>query len=204
MYIFATTNPGKMREIAAIFGESGLTVASLPDMGADWEIKEDGATFTENAVKKAAGCAERLRELNQLPAEAAVLADDSGLVIDALDGQPGVYSARFLGADTPYVQKNKLILDRLSGVPDDKRTARFVCAIACVLPDNRLLTTEGVLEGYIARAPKGTNGFGYDPIFYVPEYGLTSAELSPEVKNKCSHRGRALRALLKALTNQPA
>ena len=128
-------------------------------------------------------------------AETIVLADDSGLEVDYLDKEPGIYSARYGGVDTPYKIKNKLIIDRLEGVKDSERTARFVCVIAAAFLDGHVETTRGTIEGQIALEEKGENGFGYDPIFYVPEYGMTTAEMPSEVKNKISHRGKALRAM---------
>ena len=127
------------------------------------------------------------------------MADDSGLEIDYLDGAPGIYSARFMGEDTSYDIKNKALIDKLAGVPDEKRTARFVCAIACALPDGQILESRGTMEGIIGYEIKGENGFGYDPIFYLPECGCTSAEISPEKKNELSHRGKALRAMKEKL-----
>ena len=127
------------------------------------------------------------------------LADDSGLEIDYLDGAPGIYSARFMGEDTCYTIKNTALVEKLAGVPEEKRTARFVCAIACAFPDGHTITTRGVMEGIIAQEIRGENGFGYDPIFYLPEFGCTSAEITPEQKNEVSHRGKALRAMRKEL-----
>jgi len=169
-------------------GEYGLTALSLSDLDVRDTVEEDGNTFTENAIKKATYY---LRPGN----EYAVLADDSGLEIDALQKQPGVYSARFLGESTPYMEKNQKILAMLSDVPEEKRTARFVCVIACAYPDGRVWTTQGTIEGLIAYEPKGENGFGYDPIFYLPAYGLTMAQLTNEDKNRISHRGQALKAM---------
>lgn len=201
-FIFATNNPGKTREINALFTEAGLTALSLKDIGFSYEAVEDGVTFTENAIKKAAGCAEALRTAQPQYLNAAVLADDSGLVIDALDGRPGVYSARFLGEDTPYTEKNRQLLAMLEAIPDEQRTARFMCVIACALPDGRILTAEGAIEGVIAHAPRGENGFGYDPVFFLPERGQTLAELPPQEKNDISHRGRAIRAMRALLARE--
>ena len=128
-----------------------------------------------------------------------MLADDSGLEIDALGGEPGIYSARYLGEDTSYRVKNANLIERLAGVPEEKRTARFVCAIAAVLPDGRELVTKAAVEGRIGYEEKGEGGFGYDPIFYVPEFGRTTAELSEEEKNQISHRGKALRLMKEEL-----
>lgn len=191
--IFATGNKGKMREVSRILEDLGLEVISMHDAGISIEIEENGSSYEENAMLKAravAGCAGE---------NCIVLADDSGLEIDYLNREPGIYSARYLGEDTPYSQKNSNLIERLAGVPDEKRTARFVCAIAAVLPDGRELTTLGVIEGRIGYEEKGSGGFGYDPIFFVPEYGKTTAELTEEEKNAVSHRGRALRAMKKEL-----
>ncbi|MGI6019321.1 MAG: XTP/dITP diphosphatase [Marvinbryantia sp.] len=182
--IFATGNEGKMKEVRMILKELGIPVLSLKEAGITAAIEENGKTFTENAVIKAT-------EIQKLTGT-VVLADDSGLEIDYLNKEPGIYSARYMGEDTSYDIKNTAILERLSGVPDEKRTARFVCAIAAALPDGAVLTSEGVMEGIIGHEISGENGFGYDPIFYLPEYGCTSAEITPEQKNEISHRGKAL------------
>ncbi len=185
--IVATGNAGKMREFSMILAGLGMEVISMKDAGVKAEIVEDGTTFAENAEIKARAVWEQTGDI--------VLADDSGLVVDYLGGEPGIYSARYLGEDTSYEIKNQVILDRLAEASEEERTARFVCAIAAVLPDGRVLHTEGAVEGVIAHAPAGNGGFGYDPIFYLPEYGMTSAELPPEEKNAVSHRGKALRAM---------
>ena len=156
-----------------------------------FEIDENGATYEENALIKAravASCTDCL-----------VMADDSGLEIDYLHGEPGIYSARYLGEDTPYSVKNVALLERLSGVPREKRTARFICAIAAVLPDGRELTARASIEGYIGDDERGEHGFGYDPIFWVPEFGRSAAELTEEEKNKISHRGKALQKMKEEL-----
>ena len=185
--IFATGNKDKLKEIRMILGGTGLEIISMKEAGVSGDIEENGTTFAENAMIKArAVCS-----LTGLPA----LADDSGLVIDALNGEPGIHSARYLGHDTSYDIKNNDLIHRLDGVPDEKRSARFVCAIACALPDGRCFTEEAAMEGRIGYEIRGENGFGYDPIFYLPEYGCTSAEISPEEKNRISHRGKALRAM---------
>lgn len=178
--IFATGNEGKMKEIREIL--DGLTflgekvqILSMKEAGIDIDIIEDGTTFEENAMIKARAVAGAAKE-------AIVLADDSGLVIDYLNGEPGIYSARYLGKDTSYRVKNANLVQRLEGVPDEKRSARFVCAIAAVLPDGRELSTRGTIEGRIGYEEKGLNGFGFDPIFYVPEIGKYTAELSDEDK----------------------
>ncbi len=198
--IFATGNEGKMKEIREIldgltFSGEKVQILSMKEAGIDMDIIEDGTTFEENAMIKARAVAEEAKG-------AIVLADDSGLVIDYLNGEPGIYSARYLGKDTSYRVKNANLVQRLEGVPDEKRSARFVCAIAAVLPDGRELSTRGTIEGRIGYEEKGLNGFGFDPIFYVPEIGKYTAELSDEDKNKISHRGKALRAMREELEKE--
>ena len=185
--IFATGNAGKMREIREIMADMPVEVVSMKEAGILADIEENGTTFVENAKIKATEIAKRTKDI--------VLADDSGLEVDYLNKEPGVYSARYLGEDTPYEVKNQAILDRLSGVPKEKRTARFVCAIAAALPDGKVLTTQATIEGYIGEKPAGENGVGYDPIFMVEEYQCSTAELSEEQKNEISHRGKALRKM---------
>lgn len=185
--IFATGNEDKMREIRMILGDMDAEILSMKEAGINADIVEDGASFEENARIKACAVARNT--------DAIVLADDSGLEIDYLNGEPGIYSARYMGEDTSYHIKNKNLIDRLSGVPEEKRTARFVCAIAAVFPDGTCLTTRGVMEGRIGYSESGSNGFGYDPIFILPEYGCTTADLDPDTKNRESHRGKALRAM---------
>lgn len=185
--IFATGNEGKMKEIREILGDLDIELLSLKDAGIHADIVEDGKTFEENAQIKAKAICEMTGEI--------VLADDSGLEIDYLNKEPGIYSARYMGEDTSYHIKNSSLIERLNGVPDEKRTARFVCAVAAAFPDGRVKTVRGTMEGRIGYEEKGENGFGYDPIFYLPEYGCTSAELSMEEKNKISHRGKALRGI---------
>lgn len=189
--IFATKNKDKMKEIRMILGDLKIPILSMEEAGIDLEIAEDGTTFEENAVIKARAVAEKTG--------AIVLADDSGLEIDYLNKEPGVYSARYMGEDTSYEIKNQNLIDRLEGVPDEKRTARFVCVIAAALPDGRILTSRGTIEGIIGYESRGEGGFGYDPIFYLPEYGCSTAELTPEKKNELSHRGKALRAMREQL-----
>lgn len=185
--IFATGNEGKMKEIRMLLKDLDCQVISMKEAGIDTDIIEDGDTFEANAIIKAKAIMEMTGEI--------VLADDSGLEVEAMDKGPGVYSARFMGEDTSYDIKNNYILDRLKGLKGSDRSARFVCVIACAFPDGRILTTRGEFEGLIGDAISGENGFGYDPIFWVPEYGCTSADLSPEVKNEVSHRGKALREM---------
>ena len=191
--IFATGNAGEMCEVREILKDMDADILSMKEAGIDIDIVEDGTTFEENAAIKARAVAAATQE------EAIVLADDSGLEVDYLDKEPGIYSARYMGEDTPYSVKNKNLIDRLEGVPDNKRTARFVCAIAAALPGGEVITTSGVIEGRIDHEEKGNNGFGYDPIFYVPEYGCTTAQLSVEEKNRVSHRARALAAMKEEL-----
>lgn len=183
--VFATGNEGKLREIRRILADLPYEVVSMKEAGIRADIDENGTTFLENALIKA-------REVMRISGE-ITMADDSGLVVDAMNGEPGIYSSRWMGEDTPYGIKNAEILRRLEGVPDERRTARFVCAAVCVFPDGRELTSVQTFEGRIGYEETGANGFGYDPIFYVPEKGCYSAELAPEDKNAVSHRGKALR-----------
>lgn len=192
--IFATKNKGKIREINAILADMDVNVVSMEDAGIHIDMVEDGTTFEENAMKKAVEIMEASGKIT--------LADDSGLEIDYLDKAPGVYSARFLGEDTPYPEKFKVILEKLKDVPEEKRTARFVSCIAAAFPDGRKLLSYDTVEGRIAYEAKGENGFGYDPIFYVPEKGKHMAELSPEEKNAISHRGKALRKMKELLKKE--
>ena len=182
--IFATGNKDKMKEIRAILADLGMEILSMKEAGLASDIVEDGATFEENAEIKARAVAGLCRDI--------VLADDSGLEIDALGGEPGIYSARYMGEDTSYRVKNMNLIDRLAGVPDERRTARFVCAIAAVFPNGSCEVVRGTIEGRIGFEEWGSMGFGYDPIFIAPEYGCTTAELSEEQKNRISHRGKAL------------
>ncbi len=190
--IFATGNADKMKEIRMILSDMGMEILSMKEAGANPDIVEDGTTFEENARIKAQSVA-------KLFPDDIVLADDSGLEIDYLNGEPGIYSARYLGEDTSYEIKNQKLIERLFGVPKEQRTARFVCAIAAALPDGSTKTVRGTIEGYIGEKSAGENGFGYDPIFYVDEYGCSTAQLLPEEKNKISHRGNALRAMREEL-----
>ena len=189
--IFATGNMGRLREIKDILGDIGEEIISMKEAGIDVDIEENGTTFEENAIIKAKAIMEMTGQM--------VLADDSGLEVDALNKEPGIYSARYLGTDTPYEVKNQNIIDRLEGVEGDARSARFVCAIAAAFPDGEVIVTRGTIEGIIAKEPAGTNGFGYDPIVYVPEYGMTTGQMEPEAKNKISHRGKALEEMKKIL-----
>lgn len=182
--VFATGNQGKLREVKKILADLNVDIVSMKEEGIQIDVDENGTTFAENAQIKATAIGAHT--------DAIVLADDSGLVIDALNGEPGIYSARYLGEDTSYRIKNQNLIDRLEGVPDEKRTARFVCAIAAALPDGTVLHTEGTIEGIIGYEERGENGFGYDPIFYVPKLGKTTAELTDDEKNAISHRGSAL------------
>lgn len=189
--VFATGNEGKLREIKEILSDTGYEVLSMKEMGIDIPIEENGSTFEENAVIKARAVAEICGEI--------VLADDSGLEIDYLNKEPGIYSARYMGENTAYSVKNADLIGRLSGVPDEKRTARFICAIAAAFPDGGVITTYGTIEGRIGYEEKGENGFGYDPIFYLPELGKSTAQLSDSEKNSISHRGKALRKMKEEL-----
>ena len=192
--IFATGNEHKMVEIREILGELPVEILSMKDVGIKADIVENGNTFEENALIKA-------KEVCKLAGE-MVLADDSGLEIDYLNGEPGIYSARYTGEDTSYRIKNQNLIDRLEGVPDEKRTARFVCAIAAAFPDGRSFVVRGTIEGIIGYEERGTNGFGYDPIFYLPERGVSTAEIPPEEKNSISHRGNALRKMKELLERE--
>ncbi|MBR5945095.1 MAG: XTP/dITP diphosphatase [Lachnospiraceae bacterium] len=188
--IFATGNSHKMREIREILAGDDTEILSMKEAGIEADIVEDGRTFAENAMIKAKGIAKLIKDNDTI-----VIADDSGLVIDALNGEPGVYSARYMGEDTSYRIKNKNLIDRLEGVPEGKRSARFVCAMAACFPDGTSKVVEGKIEGRIGYEERGENGFGYDPIFYLPDKDVSTAELSPEDKNAISHRGNALRLM---------
>lgn len=190
--IFATGNAGKMKEIREILGGMGYQIFSMREAGINMDIEETGSTFEENALMKARVVA---RALSDRESETIVLADDSGLEVDALNKEPGIYSARYMGEDTSYDIKNQAILDRLRGVEKERRTARFVCAAAAVFPNGRDAVCREAVEGYIGEKPSGSNGFGYDPIFYVDDYGCSTAELTMEQKNEISHRGKALRKI---------
>lgn len=196
--IFATGNKNKMIEIRMILADLGCKILSQKEAGIQADVVEDGQTFEENALIKATTIADVARKMPEYK-NAVVLADDSGLEIDALNKEPGIYSARYMGEDTSYDIKNQALIDRLEGVPDEKRTARFVCAIAAALPDGSTEVVRGTMEGRIGYEITGENGFGYDPIFYLPQFGCSSAELEPEKKNELSHRGEGLRKMRKVL-----
>jgi len=184
--VFATKNEGKIKEIQSIMGDK-YNIISMKEAGINIDIIEDGTTFEENAVKKAS---ETMKICNCI-----VLADDSGLEIDFLNKEPGIYSSRYMGENTPYSIKNKKIIEIMKDVPYEKRTARFVSVIAAAFPDGKIITTTGVLEGIISYEISGENGFGYDPIFFVPEYNKTTAQMSMQEKNNISHRGKALKSM---------
>ena len=210
--VFATGNADKVREIKEILNDPSISVFSMKELGIVSDPEETGSTFEENALIKARAVAEILRGepdryLSDLSTPVAVLSDDSGLVIDALDGAPGIYSARYLGRDTSYPEKMHHILEELSGITGSGRSARFVCACAAVLfpepfsaqPKAQEIIVRGTMEGQIADTIRGEHGFGYDPFFYLPELGKTSAELTDEEKNAVSHRGKAFRAMMEKL-----
>ena len=190
--VFATGNENKMKEIRMIMTDLGMEIISMKEAGVNLNIVEDGMSFEENAEIKA-------RAVSRVLTNDIILADDSGLEIDYLDKAPGIYSARFAGEDTSYDIKSRILLDRMEGVPDDQRSARFVCAVAAMFPDGAVSVVRETIEGQVAAEAEGENGFGYDPIFYVPEYGCTTAQMTPEQKNEVSHRGKALRAMKKLL-----
>jgi XTP/dITP diphosphohydrolase len=177
-----------MKEIREILDGLGYEILSMTEAGVDIEVVEDGTTFEENALIKS-------RTIRDFVKDAIVLSDDSGLEVDYLNGQPGIYSARWMGEDTSYDIKNQKLLDLLEGVPEEDRTARFVCALAAAFPDGTDKVVRGTIEGIVGYASAGENGFGYDPIFFVPEYKCTTAEMTPEQKNEISHRGKALRMI---------
>ncbi len=186
--IFATGNKNKLREIKEILGEEKYDIVTMKEAGIDIDIVEDGATFEENSLIKS-------RAIAKYAPDAIVLADDSGLEIDALNKEPGIYSARYMGEDTSYDIKNANLIERLEGVEKEDRSARFVCAVSAVFPDGTEKAVRGTIEGYIGWEPMGTNGFGYDPIFYLWDKDVSTASISPEEKNAISHRGQALRMI---------
>jgi XTP/dITP diphosphohydrolase len=189
--IAATMNKGKLKEIKEIMAGLPFDVVSMDEAGFAVDIEETGSTFEENALIKARTIAEASNEI--------VMADDSGLSVDYLDGAPGIYSARFGGEGASDADKYLKLLGMLDGVEKEKRTARFICAIAVVFPDGSSFTVRGALEGIIGTEPKGTNGFGYDPVMHLPELGKTVAELDSETKNRISHRGKALELMAERL-----
>lgn len=190
--ILATSNKDKAREIAEILSDTPFVVSTMKEEGFNPDIVEDGKTFEENALIKA-------RAVHALAQNAYVMADDSGLCIDALDGAPGIYSARFCGEDSTYPEKFAKIFEMLKDVPEEERTAKFVCSIAVVRPDGTEFTVRGEVRGVLHEKPMGDGGFGYDPIFYVPEFGMTTAQMTKEQKNSISHRGKASRAMAERL-----
>lgn len=192
--IFATTNEGKMNEIRMIMSDLNVELLSLKDLNIQTRIEENGTTFEENAIIKAKAIAQITGEM--------VMADDSGLEVDYMDKAPGVYSARYLGEDTPYSIKNQTILDNLKNAKGEERSARFVCAIATAFPDGKVITSIATIEGFISMEERGTNGFGYDPLLYVPEYDMTTGEMALELKNKISHRGKALEIMKEKLKHE--
>lgn len=191
--LFATGNEGKMREIRMMLADMGWEIVSMKEAGIQTEIEETGTTFEDNALIKARAVAAQAGEQD------IVMADDSGLEVDYLNKEPGIYSSRYMGEDTPYSVKNANILSRMEGVPEEQRTARFICAMAAVLPDGREIVVRGVIEGIIGYEQRGSNGFGYDPIFFVPEIGKTTSEITEEEKNLVSHRGKALQLMKEEL-----
>ena len=196
--IFATGNMGKLREIKDIMEGLPYNIVSMKEAGLETDVDETGTSFEENSILKAKAIAEKAAKTEEYR-DALVMADDSGFEVDYLNKEPGIYSARYMGTDTPYSIKNQNILDRMKGVPDEQRDARFVAAIACVFPDGRCEVVRETFEGKVAYESKGIYGFGYDPIMYVPEKGCNSGELLPEEKNKISHRGKALMKMRKLL-----
>ena len=192
--IFATGNPGKVKEIEEILRDLGLRVQTMKEAGYDPEIDENGETLRENALIK-------VRAIGPVPG-AVVMSDDSGLFIDALGGGPGIHSARFMGAGAPYPVKHAAVLNQMKGLRDEERAAHFACCVAMLFPDGREFVTEGFLYGRISEEPRGTGGFGYDPIFWLPERGMTNAELPDGEKNRISHRFKALTAAKEILKQE--
>ncbi|SFG79449.1 XTP/dITP diphosphohydrolase [Lachnospiraceae bacterium C7] len=192
--IFATGNANKVKEVKKMLENLDVEVLSMKEANISTDVEETGTTFEENAILKAKAIANKT--------DAIVIADDSGLEVDYLNKEPGIYSSRYLGEDTSYTIKNQAILDRLDGVAKEQRTARFVCAMAVIMPNKKVFTTVQTMEGYIGFESAGKNGFGYDPIFFLDKYGCSSAEMSMEEKNKISHRGKALRTTKKIIEDQ--
>ena len=207
LIIFATGNKGKIREIRDIITDPDTEVLSMKEAGVAADPDENGTSFEENALIKTRAVAEVIRKKKEAgeldfdteDTQITIMSDDSGLVIDALNGEPGIYSARYLGYDTDYNYKMTQIMKRMENVPEEDRTARFVAAVGAIFPDGSEHVVRGAMEGVIAHGIHGENGFGYDPFFYLPEYGKTSAEITEEQKNAISHRGKALRAMMKLL-----
>jgi XTP/dITP diphosphohydrolase len=207
LFIFATGNKNKIREIRDIITDPDTEVISMKEAGVPADPDENGSTFEENAMIKAKAVSELVRQkiadgtlsFDAADTQITVMSDDSGLEIDALNGEPGIYSARYLGYGTDYNYKMTQIMKRMENVPDEERTARFVAAVAAVFPDGSEHVVRGAMEGVIAHGIYGKNGFGYDPFFYLPEYGKTSAEITEDEKNAISHRGKAIRAMLRVL-----
>ena len=191
--IFATGNKDKLKEINRVFEGTGYEIISMKDAGFEGDIEETGETFEENSYIKAKAVWDKLGGL--------VMADDSGFMVDYLDGAPGVYSARFMGEDADYATKCGAIIEKLKGVPAEKRGAGFKTVITAILPDGKVVTAEGEIRGIVNDREEGTNGFGYDPILFVPEIGKTTAQISMDEKNAISHRGKALRAMKEKLKN---
>jgi XTP/dITP diphosphohydrolase len=185
--IIATKNPGKAREFEQIFTPRGVMVRTLLDFPEIEDVEETGSTFEENATLKAEAVSKQLNKM--------VIGDDSGLVVDALEGRPGIYSARYSGEQKDDQKNLEKVLSELAGIPKEDRSARFYCALAVAIPNGKTVTVSGTCEGIILEEPKGTNGFGYDPIFFVPEKGVAMAELSGDEKNEISHRANALKKL---------
>lgn len=195
--LLATTNPGKIREFRDLLAGSGWDIVTPHDLDLSLTVEETGRTYAENAILKAQAFA----AASGLP----TLADDSGLEVDALGGAPGVHSARYGGPDLTDAERVQVLLRVLHDIPEERRTARFRAVVVVALPDGRIFQAEGTVEGRIAHQPRGSNGFGYDPVFLVPERGLTTAELAPSEKNRISHRARAIeriRPVLDDLRNE--
>ena len=190
-FIVASRNKGKLREIEEILRNFPFKVISMEEAGVYKNIEENGETFEQNALIKAREVFKSVKEI--------VMADDSGLEVDFLNGAPGIYSSRFAGENSTDQQRNSKLLKLLEGVPFEKRRARFVCTIAVLFPDEKYFTVKGTCEGYIGYEPVGKNGFGYDPLFFLPEYNMTMAQMEPSQKHKISHRGKALKLMVEKL-----